>query len=106
MKEKECEQSESTNLMTKLVSSETLHFTFKESTITNKNNSQNSNNNNNANNNFTNYQYTSDIIYLYKNLNNKYRCDAFDALNHIKEIKDMTEFKLKLLFSVVIVSVN
>ena len=52
-----------------------------------------------------NYQYTSDLIQLYNNLNNKYRYDAFESLGYIKEIQNMTEFKLKLLFSVVVVSI-
>ena len=52
-----------------------------------------------------NYQYTSDIIFLWHNLNNKYRYDAYESLGFIKEIKNMTiEFKIKLLFSVVVVS--
>ena len=53
-----------------------------------------------------NYQYTSDLIQLYNNLNNKYRYDAYESLGFIKEIQNMTEFKLKLLFSVVVVSVR
>ncbi len=53
-----------------------------------------------------NYQYTSDLIQLYNNLNNKYRYDAYESLGFIKEIQNMTEFKLKLLFSVVVVSLN
>ena len=52
-----------------------------------------------------NYQYTSDLIQLYNNLNNKYRYDAYESLGFIKEIQNMTEFKLKLLFSVVVVSI-
>ena len=53
-----------------------------------------------------NYQYTSDLIQLYNNLNNKYRYDAYESLGFIKEIQNMTEFKLKLLFSVVVVSLH
>jgi len=53
-----------------------------------------------------NYQYTSDLIQLYNNLNNKYRYDAYESLGFIKEIQNMNEFKLKLLFSVVVVSIR
>ena len=54
--------------------------------------------------NYTDCQYTSDLIHLYTNLNNKYRYDAYESLSYVKEIHNMTEFKLKLLFSVVVVS--
>jgi outer membrane phospholipase A len=46
-----------------------------------------------------------EIISLYSNLNTKYRLDAYESLGQIKEIKNMNEFKLKLLFSVIVVSV-
>jgi hypothetical protein len=51
-----------------------------------------------------NNEYTSDIIHMYVALNNTYRIKAYDSLDSVKEIQSMNEFKLKLLFSVVIVS--
>jgi hypothetical protein len=50
-----------------------------------------------------NFIFASDLIALYENLNNIYRIQAYDSLAYIKEIKDMQEFKIKLLFSVVVV---
>ena len=60
-----------------------------------------SNNNNNSDKN----EYTSDLIQMYVNLNAIHRVKAYDSLDSVKEIQSMNEFKLKLLFSVVIVSV-
>lgn len=54
--------------------------------------------------NFANNEYTSDLIQMYANLNKNFRIKAYDSLNSVKEIQGMNEFKLKLLFSVVIVS--
>ena len=51
-----------------------------------------------------NNEYTSDIIHMYVALNKTYRIKAYDSLDSVKEIQSMNEFKLKLLFSVVIVS--
>lgn len=53
----------------------------------------------------SNYQFTTDIIQLYNNLNDKYRQEAYESLDLVKEIQNMNEFKLKLLFSVVVVSI-
>ena len=49
-------------------------------------------------------KYTSELINLFNNLNKHYRLKAYESLDAVKEIKTMQEFKLKLLFSVVIVS--
>ena len=49
-------------------------------------------------------EYTSDLIQMYVNLNAIHRVKAYDSLDSVKEIQSMNEFKLKLLFSVVIVS--
>lgn len=51
-------------------------------------------------------EYTSDLIQMYANLNKIYRAKAYDSLNSVKEIQGMNEFKMKLLFSVVIVSLR
>lgn len=60
----------------------------------------------------SNYQYTLDLIHLYNNLNNKYRMEAFDSLDLAHQApppgtaspqQNVFEFKLKLLFSVVVV---
>lgn len=48
-------------------------------------------------------QYTSDLLSLYNNLNQNYRNEAFKSLDFVKSIQAMTEFKIKLLFSVVVV---
>jgi hypothetical protein len=48
--------------------------------------------------------YTAELIILFNNLNKHYRLKANDSLDSVKEIKSMQEFKIKLLFSVVIVS--
>ena len=48
-------------------------------------------------------EYTSDLIHMYISLDKKYRQKAYESLDSIKEIQNMNEFKLKLLFSVVIV---
>lgn len=54
---------------------------------------------------FQNYQYTYDLIYLYNNLNHKYRTEAFDALELADSgTQNVYEFKIKLLFSVIVVS--
>ena len=49
--------------------------------------------------------YTTELIVLFNNLNKNYRLKAHDSLDNVKEIKSMQEFKIKLLFSVVIVSI-
>lgn len=50
-----------------------------------------------------NNQHLCDLINLYNNLNTKYRNEAFQALDLIHDMKPMAEFKIKLLFSVVVV---
>jgi hypothetical protein len=50
-------------------------------------------------------EYTSDLIHMYISLDKKYRQKAYESLDSIKEIQSMNEFKLKLLFSVVIVRI-
>jgi len=50
-------------------------------------------------------EYTSDLIQMYVTLNKIYRLKAYDSLDSVKEIQSMNEFKLKLLFSVVIVRI-
>lgn len=53
-----------------------------------------------------NYQFTYDIIHLYNNLNHKYRVEAFAALDlsASADTQNVFEFKVKLLFSVIVVS--
>jgi hypothetical protein len=60
-------------------------------------------NNNNINN--SNSHYTFDLIQLYTNLNEKYRLEAYDSLDLSNQIptQSIDEFKLKLLFSVIVV---
>lgn len=50
--------------------------------------------------------YTNELILLFNNLNKHYRLKAYESLDTVKEIANMQEFKLKLLFSVVIVSAS
>ncbi len=53
---------------------------------------------------FQNYQYTYDLIHMYNNLNHKYRVEAFESLNIAdSDTKNVYEFKIKLLFSVIVV---
>lgn len=51
-----------------------------------------------------NYMITTELITLYSNLNNKYRIEAYDSLHLIDQYQNVKEFKLKLLFSVIVVS--
>jgi hypothetical protein len=53
-----------------------------------------------------NYLLASDLINLYSNLNSKYRADAFESLRITDQGQNVKEFKLKLLFSVIVVSFN
>ena len=53
-----------------------------------------------------NKQYTSELIAQFNNLNKTYRAKAYQSLESVKEIQNMHEFKLKLLFSVVIVRID
>ncbi|CAF0891841.1 unnamed protein product [Brachionus calyciflorus] len=48
------------------------------------------------------YQHTLDLINIYNNLNIKYRMEAYESLDCVNDMKAMTEFKIKLLFSVVV----
>lgn len=48
-------------------------------------------------------KYTAELIQQFNHLNKHYRLKAYNALDSVKEIKTMQEFKLKLLFSVIIV---
>ncbi|RNA21643.1 hypothetical protein BpHYR1_040813 [Brachionus plicatilis] len=51
---------------------------------------------------FNNYQHSLDLINFYNNLNTKYRYEAYQSLDAMNDMKPMTEFKIKLLFSVVV----
>jgi hypothetical protein len=51
-----------------------------------------------------NYLLASDLISLYGNLNSKYRAEAFESLRITDQGQNVKDFKLKLLFSVIVVS--
>lgn len=50
-----------------------------------------------------NNQCLSELTNFYNNLNTRYRNEAYQALDLIHDMKPMSEFKIKLLFSVIVV---
>jgi uncharacterized small protein (DUF1192 family) len=51
-----------------------------------------------------NFLFTADLIKLYSNLNSKFRSEAYESLRFANQNQNVKEFKLKLLFSVIVVS--
>jgi hypothetical protein len=51
-----------------------------------------------------NYIFAADLLNLYSNLNSKYRNEAYESLRIVNQNQNVKEFKLKLLFSVIVVS--